>query len=204
MLFIPKVVSYMLERKLISEVDSQWLQYGLEKRLVTFVFLIPIIILGTIQTNIYMTASFLMAYFYIRSMSNGFHFKTKIMCFIFSLVLEWIFLSVICPRLTAYSSATMFLLSTIFIFLYAPYNHPNMHLSEEELCACRNCLRIRLIVLEILLVIAYLLSMKNIVLGMSAGVTMAALLLCLVYILNWRSLWKTKQGEKQLQTKCYR
>ena len=204
MLVIPKVVTYMLDKKLISEEDGQWLQYGLEKRLVTIAFLIPIFILGTILTNLLITASFLISYFYIRSMANGFHFKSKILCFISSVALEWIFLAVICPRLTAHSSAVMFHISTIVIFLYAPYNHPNMHLSEEELCACRNCLRIRLIVLEILLVIAYLLSMKNIVMGMSAGIAMAALLLCLVYILNWRLLWKTKQGKKQVQTKCYR
>lgn len=190
MILVEKMVDYLLENELISEADCPWLYYALEKRYLTYVFLLPIAVFGILLTNIYLTVTFLSTYFFVRGIANGFHAKTKTGCFILSALLEFVFLGLIYPSLTLHCAFFMFVSSEVILFLLAPYNHPGMHLSTEDINACRTILRKRLLFLGILFVIAYKIH-NNIMFGISIGVAMASFLLCLVYILNWRITWKT-------------
>lgn len=180
------MVDYLLENELVSEADRPWLHYALEKRFLTFVFLLPITLLGILLTNIYLTVVFLTTYFFVRGMANGFHAKTRTGCFILSVCFEFIFLGLIYPRLTTHWAVLLFASSLAVLFFFAPYNHPSMHLSDAELDACRSVLRKRLFFIGVLFIISYNLYSNNIVFGISIGVTMASSLLCLAYISKWR------------------
>lgn len=190
MIVIEKTVDYLLKNELISEADRPWLHYALEKRFLTYIFLLPITLLGILLTNTYITIVFLTTYFFIRGMANGFHAKTRTGCFVLSVCIEFIFLGLIYPKLTEHWAAVLFASSLTILFFFAPYNHPNMHLTATELDACRSVLRKRLIFIGILFIITYYLHSNNIVFGISIGVTMASSLLCLAYISKWRLSWK--------------
>lgn len=192
-IIVSKIVNYMVRKELINENYVPWLQYGLERRLLTLVFLFPVVSLGLFLSTPITTLSFLYSFFSIRSVAGGYHAKTTYGCFCMSIILEYFFLGIIYPSLTFFISIFIFSLSTIILLKLAPYNHPNIHLSQAELFACAESLHHRSRFIVSIFIVACILKMKGIVYGITIGIAMAAYLLCLAYISNWRLIWKERR-----------
>ena len=79
---------------------------------------------------------------------------------------------------------SLLIISIISIAVLAPYNHPNIDLSDEESTACAKSARIRLIILILLLIILYAMQLEQLATGILLGIVMAAVTLVLAYILK--------------------
>ena len=183
-MIIDLFIKYCFSHEMISDEDIPLLRYCLEKKIYSILISFPLIILGILISDFQTTISFLSAFFYLRSTVNGYHAKTCWGCFWGSTILEIVALKLICPILTSDSAAVSLSVSAIIIWINAPYNHPNMNLSLDEIFACRKSSHYRLIVLIILFTISYTTNHMQTYKGITLGATLTAVLLSFAYINN--------------------
>lgn len=79
------------------------------------------------------------------------------------------------------------ILSAAIIWKYAPYNHPNMNLSTEEIMACRRAARKRLVFLIICSIVFRFLSVGELSCGIDLGILQVAIMLILAYMIKAKS-----------------
>lgn len=180
------ISAYCVQHKIIDPNDEIWLRYGIEKRLSTAVILFPFLILSIVLTDLSSGLSFLLAFKQIRGNASGYHSSTVLHCFLVSLVLELLFLIGLYPKLSVENTTICNLINCLVIFTLAPYNHPNMGLSQKEISALRHESQRAVVLLSIISTTSSILGLLPIAKGISTGVTMASFSLCLAYINDWR------------------
>jgi accessory gene regulator protein AgrB len=142
--------------------------------------------------------AFYIGFCFLRERTSGMHAKTIAGCFILSLLFEYIFIGILFRRLSIGWIIFIAIISSIVIYLYAPYNHPNMGFSTEErrICSCKA--RIRLLVIVLLAILCFLLGQHPITSGLCLSIAMAAFLLAFAYITK---LGGSNNEHKRVQSK---
>lgn len=188
-----KVVSIItncfIRHNWIAPEDAPWFCYGLEKRLSTLIIFLPTFGLAVYFLNFCGAVAFFFSFFYLRSYTNGFHASSVQACFIFSIVLEIIFLHLVFPYICRSNifSWSVYLVSLSLILVLAPYNHPQMALSENELLACRQIVVRRIFILSAGVGFTWIWGLRKITHATITGVALATFLLCLAYIIKGRN-----------------
>lgn len=192
--------NYCLNNQLISEDKEAWFRYGLEKRVITLIILVPFTIIAVQISGFWTTLFFITSFYYLRSQTNGYHAKTHLGCFIGSILLELFFLLVIDPMLNEIRVLVLVSTDVIIVFALAPYNHPMMNLDEHEYIACKRAARIRCIQLALFCYMCVLCGMNMIAGGISLGCTMTSTLLILAKITERRSQYGSIEGHSECCT----
>lgn len=182
MRIVNNLVKGFVDKGYLQEEKAPWLQYVLEKRITSFFSYIVIIVVGLIITDPISLLAFCISFSTLRSRTNGIHAKTIMGCILSSIIFEILFLKVIPSMWNIMFVTIAFGMSIISIWLLAPYNHPNMHLSDEEKKACSTSARIRVILLAISVYILQLINCKNGAAGIILGTVMAAVTMLMAYL----------------------
>lgn len=166
----------------ITQEQAPWLHYGIEKRVTALLISIPMIIVGSLISSPSMAVSFYISFYLLRSRTSGFHASSFGGCFILSMLTEIFFLGIL-PRIWNEVVATALLIVSIFsIFILAPYNHPNMDLSSEELVECAKSAKRRLLALILFQIVMHILHFNELATGIILGIVMVAVTLTFAYI----------------------
>ncbi len=185
-MLVEPFVSFCACHNIVSEDDIPTLRYCIEKRLYSLLIYMPLILLGSLISNHLTTVSFLWAFSYLRRMTNGFHAKTPFLCFLGSFIL---FLFVLAFAMKEYPLWVILILTSVsamIIWILAPYNHPSMNYSTDEISACKKSAKIRLIITFSIMMVFYLTSESRIVNGIFFGIILVAALLGIAYIIDRR------------------
>lgn len=150
---IDSFVSICIDNGYITREHAPWLRYGIEKRITTLLITIPMIIVGSLLSSPTMALSFYFSFCFLRSRTNGFHAKSFGGCLIISILTEAFALGVLSRVWDETIAITLLIASAISIYALAPYNHPNMDLSREELVECAQSAKRRLLTLILFLVV---------------------------------------------------
>jgi len=183
---VVKLADYCVDKKIIESEHTEWFVYGLKKRFYTVFVAIPFLILATVLSSVPCAISFFFAFFILRGYIGGFHASTIWWCLIISLLSESVILCLVYPFLSGIVIACITILCVFCIFALAPYNHPNMHWTNEELVACRKISRLRSVLLSAGIVISSILGFSEIAKGFTLGIALATAMLCLGYIFDRR------------------
>lgn len=182
-----KIVTYCIHNEIISAEDVQWFRYGIEKRIIFLLCTSLLTALVTYLCGVQAAVSFLIGFFMLRERIGGYHAKTPLKCMSISVTMVLLSFGLLYPYLNAGAIIFLGLGSVAAIFLLAPYNHPNMHFSTEELNSLRPRGRIWAIILHLTAVLLWGIGLHTVARGLIIGITMAAFLLCLAYISDWRN-----------------
>lgn len=188
---IGTITNYCIKKDLIQPEQISWFQYGLEKKIVTLFVGIPFLVIAFAISSWLCAISFFVTYFFIRKYADGYHAKTIWGCLFFSLLVELFFIGILPKMLNM--PLRFLLLSICFpaVWIFAPYNHPNMHLSVDEAKYCQKHARFRICLSTFLATVFSLTELSEIANGCTIGIAMATTLLCLGYIMNWRNIqWR--------------
>lgn len=172
----------------IPEDQAPWLRYALEKRITSIITLIPVIMIGLAITSQARLFAFLVAFFWLRSRTNGYHAKSVAACTFGSVVWEIFFLKVLPVRNTVFALVS-FSMSIFIIWFCAPYNHPDMGMSLEEVIACAKSAKVRLSMLVFSFCILNIWGLKQVAEGILLGIVMTAATLIMAKVMS-------KQDEK--------
>lgn len=185
-MLVEKITNFCVDHNIVAADKASWFQYGISKRLSTFLASIPLIIIAIILTSFEITIVYYLSFALIRRRSNGYHAKSWVTCLFMSIAIVAIFLGVIYPILTPYSSFWIGITCVLLVFLFAPYDHSLMHFTKEEYIECRRRSRISVCITALLALLLYLVRLNNIATAVISGMATAVFLLCLGHISDWR------------------
>lgn len=173
-----------MQKGYVSQDEAPWLRYALEKRIVTAIGFVPLLILGIMISNPATVIGFFAAFCSLRARTNGFHAKSVGRCFLYSILGEVFSLKAL-PMVWNEIAALITLIgSCALIWFFAPYNHPNMDLSSEEVNACAKSAKRRLSMLILALIALYVRKQHQFALGVFLGIVMTASTLAMAYCLQ--------------------
>lgn len=113
-------VDYLVNKCLLCGYITQekilWLRYVIEKRISSFVVMVPFIILGSLLSGWEVAVTFLSGFCYLRKRTSGLHARTVIGCMILSLVFEYLFLGVLFKHLDYDKTVILTVVSSLAVF----------------------------------------------------------------------------------------
>ena len=165
---------------------APWLCYALEKRATTLLISVPVVVLGIILAPIEMVISYYLSFYMLRTQTNGFHAKTILKCLVLSLISVGIFMGVLPKVLDGAIEFILVVIAALLIYRLAPYNHPNMALTQEELTACVRSVKRRLKILMSMAFLAHILHFPYLSKGIIEGIIMVAVSLIFAYFVDWK------------------
>lgn len=177
---------YCVQQGVIQKEQLSWFIYGIEKRLSSFVVSIPFFVISLHYTSLECTFSFFTAFYFLRRRTNGYHAQSACACLCTSLLLEILLLSIVNSLFNGYFFLFCVTISTVLIYKLAPFNHPNMNYTKDEIAACRSSAHLYTYILTFLAFVAYVTELYEFAKGLTLGITMTAVLLCMAYIIEWR------------------
>lgn len=177
---------YCVQHEIISEDQLPWFIYGIEKRVVSICTFPPFFLIALFCSTFWSAVALFVSFFLIRRRASGFHANSVGSCLCISLLVEVLFLKIVYPFLRGVQTISITGICLIIIFHLAPYNHPNMNFTEDEISACRSSARINTCILSLATIVAHFAGLHEISKGLLIGIAMATFLLCLAYISEWR------------------
>ncbi len=195
---IAQFTEYCVRKDIISSSDAEWFSYGLVQRcekLITLCFLFP---LGWLLSSFSASFAFYLSFFLLRVRTNGYHSKTFAGCLLFSVCSECVLFLLILPNLRAIALLWVLASSTITIFLFAPYDHPNLHMTKEELAASKHMAMLTVLILDMTLILSLSMQFYAFANGLALGLGFTAFLLIMeygkqIYEKEICKQWKTKK-----------
>lgn len=197
---------YCICNGIVNDDSVPWLRYCIEKRLSTLLCGIPFFILAIYLSDIPTAFSIYVGFYQMRKKAGGFHSKTILGCIFTSVAIELLFMGIIFPLLNSFNIYVISVANAIIFFLLAPHNHPNMHLSVEEVFALKKSARMTVSMFTCIVVLSQKISLFFIAKGLTIGSAMAAFTLCLAYINDWRLFHGEHKGKDQhsFAKDCYK
>ena len=195
---ITRITEYCVRKDIISSSDAEWFSYGLVQRsekLIAICFLFP---LGCLLSSFSTSLVFYLSFFLLRTHTNGYHAKTSAGCLLFSICSECVLFLLILPYLKGSASLWILALSTIIIFWLAPYDHPNLHMTKEELAASKHMTMLTVLILDMALILSLSMQFYAFANGLALGLGFTAFLLIVaygkqIYEKEICKQWKTKK-----------
>lgn len=181
---ISSLVDMCIAKGYITQEQAPWLYYGIEKRVTTILVSIPMLVVGSLISTPAMAIAFFTSFYLLRTRTNGLHAKTVSGCLVLSILSEIFFLGMLPCLLNDAVAISLLIFSAILIVNFAPYNHPNMALSDGEVMACAKSAKKRLFTLILLLIAFHIMQLNQFSTGILLGIVMAAVTLVLAYILK--------------------
>lgn len=177
---------YCVRNGVVHEDQLPWLIYGIEKRISSLCVSVPFFLISLVLTNPWCALSFFAAFYLLRRRTNGYHANSVSACLYISLLLEILFLRLIYQLLCGIIIFILLGICVLVIYKLAPFNHPNMNYTKDEISACRVSARVNTYILTLSAIIAYSAGLYELSKGLTLGITMTTVLLCMAYISEWR------------------
>lgn len=195
---IARFTEYCVRKDIISSSEAEWFSYGLVQRcekLIALCFLFP---LGWFFSSFSSSFAFYLSFFLLRTHTNGYHAKTFVGCLLFSVCSECVLFLLIFPNLSGSVVLWILVLSSITIFLFAPYDHPNLHMTKEELAASKHMAMLTVLILDMALILSLSMQFYAFANGLALGLGFTAFLLIVaygkqIYEKEICKQWKTKK-----------
>lgn len=89
------LVDRYLQEGYVSQDEAPWLRYALEKRIITLITFVPLLILGFSIANPATVIGFFIAFCSLRARTNGFHAKSVGRCLLYSVLGELLFFKIL-------------------------------------------------------------------------------------------------------------
>lgn len=145
---LESITQKFLRENLIDEDQTEWLLYSLECRVMNIGGFCILIALGVLIAPFPQVLLLNLGLAFLRKRTNGLHMPTKLSCFAFSLLCEYVCLCLIhfLDSGKSFPSIALLVVSSALILWLAPCNNKAIHLSQIELQEARKGVHIRLAV----------------------------------------------------------
>lgn len=175
-----RITGRLLMNGTISREDKEIYVYGMQQGMIALLNLGTTILLGMVFGKVLECIVFMVAYMPLRSFAGGYHAKTAVRCYIFSVLMMSAVLWVM--RCVMYSGLICGCLTAIFgsiIWILVPVEDRNKPLDELEKTVYRKRARGILLVEIVLTFVSVLLSCKRIAICMTMVFGVMAVMLLL-------------------------
>lgn len=133
----------LITNDLVEKEQEEEYIYGFEKLLGKVLNYTALVILS-IYCKVFVPGIFFMIVFFsLRERTGGYHAKTALRCFVGTVVCYFLMIRIVAPAIMGkhFIYAMIAVISILAIFIFAPVNHPNLLLDEQEIEVCRQSSR---------------------------------------------------------------
>ena len=188
-----RIADKFIEKHIITAEDREIYQYGFQQFFSVALNLITMIAIGIAFGMVLECIAFLAAYMPLRSFACGFHAKTAVRCYIYSIIMIVIVLSIM--KFAALGGIIVGCMSGIgylILILLAPIEDGNKPLDEKEQVRYRFSARCILFVEILIQLIAAILKWNSIVLCIAMSISTLSFVVILGAIKNYVRNTKSK------------
>ena len=154
---IERYTKKLIANGIIKSEDKELYAYGFHQGLIIIANILTTILVGFIFGMIWQSIVFMMAYIPLRSFAGGFHAKTQLRCYVYSVILTaTVLLAVRFILWTNFTTIGLALALGVIIFTLAPVEDKNKPLDKKEFTVYRK--RTRMILSLEIVVIAFLVA----------------------------------------------
>lgn len=178
---IEKFSELLVQNKVISLEEKELFIFGLQQGLIMILNVLSSIIVGYIFGMVWQSIVFLVMYIPLRSYVGGYHARTQLRCYLFSMVLISLVLwGIKLIPWTSFICMVVSMIMGIIIFLTAPRADENKPLDEIETVVFRKRARCIYLVQELFLIVSLIFGWIDI----AACITMTFVAMVLMIYLD--------------------
>lgn len=171
-------------------------RFGFQQGLAVLLNLLTTICIGAIMGEFWQSVLFMVAYTPLRSFAGGYHAKTSIRCYVYSILLIITVLFSIKLRLfNNFICIIAFLTSCVIIAILSPVEDFNKPLDYIEIKVYRKRTLVIVSIESMVFIISYLLNWKNVVICITCVFMVMAFILCVGKCKN--NIYKFNDVHKQ-------
>lgn len=133
---------FFVEKQVVKKEDEEVYAYGMELLYSSILNIALAAIIAAVTNTVFPTSAFLITFIVIRQYIGGYHAKTHLGCMTILAVVIGCFVVLtryIPKEFEIWISGLFTLMSIILIFKFAPVEHPNKPLSDNEKLRLRKC-----------------------------------------------------------------
>ena len=182
---IEKIANYFIINDLIEDEDKEIYTYGLHQGLLILLNIITTILIGFIFRAVWESILFIIVYTPLRTYGGGYHAKSEVRCYLFSIVLILVVLLGI--KFIPDADAIILALTEVggvIIWFLTPVEDHNKPLTKEERTIYKRRTGIILITEIIITVSLLILNFKEVALVMAISIFIVSLMLVLGKVIN--------------------
>jgi len=151
------ITQKLFENHSINKEQYEVCKFGIQQGLIILLNMVTIIIVGIIVGELWQAILFMIFYFPLRSYAGGYHAKTSVRCYVYSILLIIIVLLAI--KLSVFTRLVYifaFMVSIIIIFILAPVEDLNKKLDNIEIGVYKKRTRIVTTIEGMLFIISFI------------------------------------------------
>ena len=188
-----KIAGKLVEIETISIEDKKLYEYGLKQIASTLANVATTLIIGFIFGMVWESILFMVSYIPLRSYAGGYHARTPLRCYIFSVILTvGVLLTVRYMPHDMILVGALILISGILLFVFAPIGDENKPLDEVEIKVFKRRARLVLIIQFILIGVIWVSGLIWIAVCVAVSITVASLMVMISVIT--KALFKNKKS----------
>ena len=182
--FAIAVVRQLMSQDIIEANQEALCIYEVERRISTFMSFCILMVVGTWVSSPLPAFAFISTVLFLRARTSGYHARSYITCLMLSIVAESIILLLILPVMTLSVCVCLMVISYWVIWHFAPVNHMNLQLEQEELAVNKKASRLRLVIVSLIAVGLVLFSFDMIAYSVSLGTAFTSDLIVVAHIVK--------------------
>lgn len=182
--FAIAVVRQLMSQDIIEANQEALCIYEVERRISTFMSFCILMAVGTWVSSPLPAFAFISTVLFLRARTSGYHARSYITCLMLSIVAESIILLLILPVMTLSVCVCLMVISYWVIWHFAPVNHMNLQLEQEELAVNKKASRLRLVIVSLIAVGLVLFSFDMIAYSVSLGTAFTSVLIVVAHIVK--------------------
>lgn len=161
--------------------------YGLEVMIGKIINYSTLLLIAIISGTLVPSIFFMITFFSLRGRTGGFHARTPLQCYIGTIIIYLLIIYVIAPLVEGktWVYAGILVFSWLIIWMFAPVNHPDLDLDNQEIEECRKSARWLLLLITLCMAGAVALNVKAVCIAYwVVGIGMDTILVCIAKILR--------------------
>lgn len=184
-MFLDKIMDFITRNRRIGNEEAEIVRYGLEMTVLKFTFFVAALFISLLMDSFWQFIIFILLFSVLRSYAGGYHAKTRIWCFLQSMLL--IITAIMIINITQKFTYIIIPLSLIAlaasaaIWRLAPVDTKNKRLNFDEKVSLRKKTRITLAVEIIIGIASFILNFKMI----SCAVTLSIIASCVLLLAEY-------------------
>jgi accessory gene regulator B len=189
-----KIIDKIIKKMKISDSltdDEEIVRYGLEIMITKMIFAVSITVVGLLMKSFFEGVVFTAAYSLIRQYGGGSHAKTRIMCYIRSMLTFIaalvIIKAVVYMPVLVVPLSVLSVISVVYIFFAAPIDSENKRLDSDEIRVLGRKTRMMAALMLLISVALLLLKFNVFAFSVMTEIFISAFLMVVGQIENYRS-----------------
>lgn len=154
-------------------------RFGFQQGLTILLNLLTTICIGVIMGEFWQSVLFMIAYAPLRSFAGGYHAKTSILCYVYSiLMMITVLFAIKLPLFNDFICIIAFLVSCVIIAILSPVEDSNKPLDYVEIKVYRKRTLVIISIESMFFIISYFFNWKNVVICITYVFMVMAFILC--------------------------